>query len=138
MATTTGKYMSGTVGGVIFRGLTDWTVEEDTDQLDATDANSLGVEQIDGGVVGPRITFSGYWKLTAGPWPGFRTNSIVSTLALYANTNVAAASWLFDRTLVVRCRASAAVRGQIRYEIELRNTENAAGTSAAGYTGPTA
>lgn len=138
MATTTGKYMAGTVGGSAFRGMTNWEVEEVTDELDATDANSGGVEQIDAGVVGPRIRFSGYWKLTAGPWPGFRTNSIVASLALYANSNVAAASWLFDRLVVVRCRASAEVRGQIKYEIELRNTETAAGLTSSTYTGPSA
>lgn len=138
MASTSAKYLRATISGVNISGLTDWTVRESGDVLDATDSNSGGIEQVDVGIINPEIRVSGYHKLANGPFPALRTGTIITNLQLYANVNVPAAAWSFDRVVVVECEQPVQVRGQIRYSFVARNTETAAGTSASLYTGPTA
>lgn len=132
MASTTGKYGRGLIASAAMAGLTQWTVEEVGDELDSTNAESNGLEEIDVGVIGPRITLEGYHKLGSGPFPGLRTGTLITNVTLFLNRNVSASTWAFTAIVVTRVRSSMEVRGQIRFSVEARNAEG--GT----WVGPTA
>lgn len=128
---TSGKWGSGLIGAtpVAITGMQEWTVEETGDALDATDAESGGVEDTDVGVIGARISIRGVHKLGSGPFPGMRTGNLISALKLYLNKNTLTSSWDFPSAIIVRCTSSSRVRGQIEWSAELRNK--------GVYTGPT-
>jgi hypothetical protein len=131
MATTSGKSGKGAVGStpVAIGGLQQWDIEEPGDVLDATDAESGGVEDTDVGVIGVRGTVRGVHKITSGPYPTFRTGSILTTLKLNLDSTTANALWTFPVAIVTRCTSGIRVRGQMEYSFEFRNK--------GIYTGPT-
>lgn len=128
---TSGKFGKGSIGTVpvAINGLQEWNVEETGDTLDATDAESGGVENTDVGVIGARISISGVHKLSSGPFPGMRTGTILTDLTLHLNSTVMNALWKFPSSIITRCTSASRVRGQITWSSENRNK--------GVYTGPT-
>jgi hypothetical protein len=131
MPTSSGKYGKGAVGSspTPISGLQQWDIDEPGDVLDATDAESGGVEDTDVGVIGIRGTVRGIHKITAGPYPVFRTGAILTNLKLNLDYNVANALWTFPSAIIIRCTSGIRVRGQMEYSFEFRNK--------GVYTGPT-
>ncbi len=129
MASTTGKYAiiridatgSGALPGTPLYGVQNWTVSLQSDRLDSTDSESGGIEEIDAGVTGISVSVSGVHKLTQGPFPDFEPGAFAEDCAFYLNSTDTSSKHTFTKLVVLSCRSSAEIRGQIRYEIEMAN-----------------
>ena len=118
-----GKYFRGRLGASVIVGLYEFTVDEEGDRLDATDAESDGKGDTDVGVTQLRVRLRGNHKIGDGPWPGMSAGTELTDLKLYlqstSGSSLTGPYWDVPLAVVVRGSQPVSVRGKIEWEVEV-------------------